>query len=201
MPHAASDDCLQSAGINRADVDSHRNGILLALAIEKAFKRLDVSFVPVSILETRKLKMKIWTPPGLRPVRGKHPGDVRPLPLWSGSRQLIGAFEGDVLFCGANSVLKRALSYQALLAYRRARSNHWLNDDEEAPFDSSTPTLCSEFQFNREAITKWMASSETIVPAAGAFVSVVESDSVSESPSVSDSASVSESPSAASASE
>jgi hypothetical protein len=155
MPHSATDDMLQFAGISRAEVDSARNCLLLAYKVEKAFDRLDISFVPVSVLQPYTYKLVIWTPRGLKrgAVRRKHPGDIRLQPLWQDSAIQIGQFEGRHLFCGENIVLKRALSNQACFAFLRARKRGWVSESEEAPIEFGSPQQSeTEFRSSRLAL-------------------------------------------------
>ncbi len=77
--------------------------------------------------------------------RPHHPGDGRSTKLWTGKKQphIIGEYEGNELMhgtSGGQAPLKRALSYQAWLAYNRAKKLHWLADDEEGlPEEFGTP--------------------------------------------------------------
>jgi hypothetical protein len=131
LPHAASQPIVLAAGLTRIDVGTPRNGLLLHSAVEKAFDRLDISFVPGSILEPNSLFLKIWTAPGLRP-KSDHPGDARFIAVGSGT---LSDYEGRRLTWPVRVAhpLKRALSFQARLACERARKNDWT--------DGSTDTL------------------------------------------------------------
>ena len=127
------------------------------MLLVKAFDRLDVSFVPLAGtapagLTPDRYVLRIWTPVNLAPDnrltnsgRPRHPGDARSIKLWVGKKQphTIGEYDGNELMHGASAgqaPLKRALSYQAWLAYNRAKKLHWLADDEEGlPEEFGTP--------------------------------------------------------------
>jgi len=159
LPHSTDDDTLAYAGLTRDEVDSARNALLLAAGIENRFDRLDISFVPLSPLTPQRYILKIWTPVGL-PAMGKvgkqgyHPGDVRLLPLFgkvAPAHPLIGAYEGAELIFGSPVAppLRRALSFQAWLAYDRAKKRGWLTaENAEAPEEFGTPND-SPFQRQR----------------------------------------------------
>lgn len=155
-PQSSPIDTLNYAGLTRAEVDSVRNGLLLGVGIEKAFDRLDISFVPLSPVTPNRFIMRIWTPNGLATSGIKktyHPGDVRLLPLWKSKRnpRRIGRFEGSELVYGAvdKLPLRRALSYQAWLAYDRAVKLGWVDMSTDPPPDFGTPNS-SPFQIQRE---------------------------------------------------
>jgi hypothetical protein len=154
-PHSSPIGTLNHAGLTRAEVESVRNGLLLAVGIEDAFDRLDVSFLPLSPLTPDRFVLKIWTPLGLAASgaagkKGYHLGDARLLSLWTCKQpRTIGSYEGRELLYGASSPLRRALSYQAWLAYDRARLQGWIPDAaEEPPPDFGTPNN-SPFQLQR----------------------------------------------------
>ncbi len=75
--------------------------------------------------------MKIWTVPGLR-RKSDHPGDARFIAVGSVT---LSDFDGRRLTWPVRAAhpLKRALSFQARLAFERARKNDWT--------DGSTDTL------------------------------------------------------------
>ena len=156
-PHCSPIDTLNYAGLTRAEVDSVRNALLLADGIEKAFDRLDISFVPLSPVTPDRFVLKIWTSAGLAASgvvgkKGYHIGDVRPLPIWNSKKQQhsIGEYEGSELLYGPSSSapLRRALSYQAWLAYDRALKQGWVSSAQEPPPDFGTPND-SPFQRQR----------------------------------------------------
>jgi hypothetical protein len=185
MPHSAKVDTLEYAGISRDEVNSARNCILLAVEIENAFDRLDVSFVPLDLMHQSRFLLKVWTPRGLQPgcIRKGHPGDVRSVALWPGCSSSIGDFEGVELFCGANSVLKRALSFQAWHAYHRAKSEHW-EAASAAPVDfgSLSPDRdVSQFQRSREIVLRALGDPEALGAAAAATAAAAAASEVSES--------------------
>ena len=158
-PHSSPIDILNYAGLTRAEVESERNGLLLAEGIEDAFDRLDLSFVPLSPLTPERYVMKIWTRVGLAAsgTLGKksyHPGDARSLPLWRSKKNpppSIGCCDGCELLYGVppQPPLRRALSYQAWLAYDRAVKLEWIDaSSEPPPIDFGTPND-SPFQRQR----------------------------------------------------
>jgi hypothetical protein len=152
MPHSVKATSLLHFGITRFEVDSVRNCLMLSTAIEKAFDRLDVSFVPKDVLHPDTLVLKIWTPLGLpQGSVNKHFGDAQTIPLWDGSAFQIGMFEGHELFCGSNLVLKSALSNQAWYAFLRSKTLGWVDAEDSVPDHFGTPEReSSEFQQARK---------------------------------------------------
>ena len=150
-PHSAKAMTLAHIGISRQEVDSARNCLLLSKAIEKAFDRMDVSFVPKDMLHPNTFVLKIWTPLGLPPgVERNQRGDARTISLWDGSKFKIGEFEGHELFCGSNSVLTSALSHQAFHAFIRSKTQGWVDAGDSPPDHFGTPERdSSEFLRSR----------------------------------------------------
>jgi hypothetical protein len=79
--------------------------LFLSKGVEKAFDKLQISFIPVDILNPSSFKMKIWD------------DACRTLPIWEGSTHLIMNFEGSILNLMGHKPFRRCLSYQAYQAY------------------------------------------------------------------------------------
>jgi HNH endonuclease len=87
------------------DIQSTRNGLFLCSKIEESFDKLDLSFVPVDILHPSQYKMVIWK------------DSCKTKSVMKGSLKLIGEYDEVSLELGELEPYRRALSYQALLAY------------------------------------------------------------------------------------
>lgn len=158
-----------STAVSCATADADLCVCLAAACVHgEAFDRLDVSFVPLSPLAPHRFVMKIWTPPGCPASgtpgkQGYHEGDVRPLPLWSNGNDVSVHTIGEQQWAGAELIhgaaagsgpMRRALSYQAWLAYDRALKNGWVEDaGAETPPEFGTPqSPPSPFQRQRSLI-------------------------------------------------
>jgi hypothetical protein len=140
MPHSVKATSLLHLGITRGEVDSVRNCLMLSTAIEKAFDRLDVSFVPRRVASRHVGAQDLdsaGTSTGLCAQalrrRSNHP-------FVGGSAFQIGMFVGHELFCGSNSVLKSALSNQARYAFLRSKSLGWVDAEDSVPDHSVRPS-------------------------------------------------------------
>jgi hypothetical protein len=152
MPLNSTDQQIEAANILRFELCSTYNCLLVADQIKRAYQRLDISFVPAS---NNTYVMKIWTPVGLHSSH-KYRGDVRGIPLWDNtsgqvSSKLIGEFEGQLLFVGANELFTQALVYQELFAFRQARERRWIGRDEK-PSESAIMALFSMLQRQPDGI-------------------------------------------------
>ena len=87
------------------DIQSTRNGLLLCSKIKESFDKLELSFVPVDILHPSQYKMVIWK------------DSCKAKSVMKGSLKLIGEYDEVSLELGELEPYRRALSYQALLAY------------------------------------------------------------------------------------
>jgi hypothetical protein len=95
---------LDSIGMTEQDINSPRNFLLLSKNIEKAFDKLQLSFVKENPL-SNNLVMKIWD------------NSIRSKKIWEGSDHVIGSYDGAILRLGHHIPFKRAMSYQAYQAY------------------------------------------------------------------------------------
>jgi hypothetical protein len=102
------------------DTSSVRNGLFLASNVEKAFDRLQLSFIKSSPLSDM-LVLKIWD------------DSCRDTPIWTGHETTIGDLDGQELVLGSHRPYKRALSYHACQAYLRN------NIDGVPPIPYGTP--------------------------------------------------------------
>lgn len=94
--------------MTEADVNSLRNGLLLAKNFEVAFNRLQLSFVKSNPL-SQNLYLQIWD------------DSCRNEPIYDGSTRTIGDFEGEVLNLGSHRPFRRALSFQAYQAFLQSK--------------------------------------------------------------------------------
>ena len=92
---------LKKLGYTAQDIDSIRNALFLAQNIEIAFDRLQLCFVKNPHPLTDGFVMKIYD-------------DVcRNVPLYTGSNEVIGKFDGKALTLGVHSPFQSALCYHA----------------------------------------------------------------------------------------
>lgn len=105
---------LQSLNLNEADVDSPKNGLLLAFNIERAFDSMWISFVQNPLKEGRYLIMKIW-----------NEENFIDHPLFPGCLQTIMNFKEFRLnlslpfSSGEHNPLLRGLAFQVYHAYNK----------------------------------------------------------------------------------
>ena len=96
---------LKKLGYTAPDIDCVRNGLFLAYNIEQAFDKLQLCFVdnPHPLIDG--LVMKIY--------------DVvcRDVPLYTGSNEVIGDFDGRALTLGSHSPFQSALCYHAYYTF------------------------------------------------------------------------------------
>ena len=107
-----------SIGMKQSDVQDIRNCLLLAKEIEKAFNELQLSFMKTHPLHDR-LYLKIWD------------NSIRDTPIFDDATMTIGECEGARLKLGEiptdlykHNPFRRALSYQAYLAYLKYKHLH-----------------------------------------------------------------------------
>jgi len=112
---------LKYVGLEKVDVNNVRNGLFLAFGIEKAFDKLQISFIKSNPLKD-VLCLHIWD------------DECRKTPLWFGHKQTIGDFDGSPLLLGKHDPFKRCLSYQAYQAHLNS------NTKEDFPLYFGTPT-------------------------------------------------------------
>jgi hypothetical protein len=99
------------------------NFMVLDTALESAFDRLMISFVQQDILHTTVFVLKIW--------------DISCVETLLGNGQKIGDYKGLVLNVPKSvAVSRRALSYQALMAYFHAKQRN--HEDIDVPVDFSS---------------------------------------------------------------
>ena len=110
--------CVESLG-------QRQYGLFLAVGIEKAFDKLQISFVKSNPLKG-DLYLRIWDE------------TCRSTPLWPGCNVTIGDFDGCALSLGEHQPFKRCLSYQAYQAYQAYL--HCSSVEKEAPTYFGTPT-------------------------------------------------------------
>jgi len=114
IPCATTNLILASLQLSLADTNNPRNVLFLSKGVEKAFDKLQISFIPVDILNPSSFKMKIWD------------DACRILPIWEGSTRLISDFDGSVLNMMGHNPFRRCLSYQAYQAYiNQPKSADW----------------------------------------------------------------------------
>ena len=104
IPCAGDPRKLSYLGLTATDVSSTKNGLFLAEGIEKAFDKMELTFVRVSPL-LDALHLHIWQDS----CRGK--------PLWRGSLHTVGEFDGAELRLNGHVVYKRALCFHAYQCY------------------------------------------------------------------------------------
>lgn len=95
---------LASIGLTQDDVNSVKNGLMLAFGIHNEFDNLRISFVKSNPL-SETLYMKIWD------------DTCRNTLLFEGSQRTVGEFDGAMLNLGTHQPFKRALSCQAYMAF------------------------------------------------------------------------------------
>jgi hypothetical protein len=113
---------LKYVGLEKCDVNNVRNGLFLAFGIEKAFDKLQISFIKSNPLKD-ELYLHIWD------------DACRTTPLWEGHEQTIGNFDGSPLLLGAHKPFMRCLSYHAYQAYINSNCAK-----EDFPLYFGTPT-------------------------------------------------------------
>lgn len=131
LPADTKSDILKDIPMDRDELVSPRNGLFLAKEIERAFDRLQISFVAKDVLNPECLVMVIWDE------------RVKETPLWKeyncngqsgGSCSVkIGDCENFVLKLRGHNPIKRGLSYQAAMAYASAVFTNLLSSEEKPP--------------------------------------------------------------------
>ena len=119
------------------ELQSPRNGLFLAKEVEAAFDRLQISFIPQDILNPSTLVMVIWS------------DEVKSTPLWKESASSglksskctlkIGEYEGRVLDLKGHDPIKRALAYQATMAYNYTLSEERKKKIAQPPLFGTPP--------------------------------------------------------------
>lgn len=103
---------IQSLGLTLDDLNTSPNLVFWAINIERAYEKLQISFVKsVSLNFTEEYVMKIWD------------DSIRASPIWKGSLRTIGEFENKPLILGKHVIMKRGLSFHAIQAYNTYSSS------------------------------------------------------------------------------
>lgn len=105
LPSSTIADTADVLEMSLDDIQSTRNGLFLCKKIEESFDQLELSFVPVDILHPSQYKMVIWK------------DSCKTKSVIKGSLKLIGQYDEHSLELGGLEPYRRALSFQALLAY------------------------------------------------------------------------------------
>jgi hypothetical protein len=170
IPVSAGFPLLNFIGIAPGEIDTVRNGLLLAKNIELAFDQLRLSFLPQNELDSNSLILKIWDPA------------VRFMPIWPENELLIGKFEGRALDFPNQSIptratatekvsicspvvlsisaaalaspCLRALCYQADKAREYAIVQGWVRGDEPMVARFGTPPRASLYEECLAAVSK-----------------------------------------------
>jgi hypothetical protein len=147
LPHSllnSKHHLLQLTGLSAVEISNSRNTLLLCTGIEKAFDRLDCSFVQ-SESDPTVFVLKIWTPRGACPDGKKFHGDVRSLSIfWKGPiprDSTISEFEGVALNFGPMGIIpyRRSFEFQTQAAFQRAKQQGWLEPDQFCPKFTLSP--------------------------------------------------------------
>lgn len=105
LPSSTSTEIADILEMTLGDIQATRNGLFLCKRIEESFDELGLSFVPIDILHPNEYKMVIWK------------DDYKKRFVIKGSSRAIGLYDGLPLNLGNLIPFRRALSYQAFLAY------------------------------------------------------------------------------------
>ena len=114
LPHSAKADVQQSLEMFDK-VDDDRNLLWLCPNLERAFDRMEISFVPESVL-SRRLKLHVWNKAILDNRLWYGEVDTSGKRIIKKSKDRIRDFVGKCLTC-PNDPFRRCLSYQAFFAY------------------------------------------------------------------------------------
>eukprot|EP01041_Mallomonas_annulata_P004807 gene4807-9585_t len=106
---AWSPDFQETARLRKEDLNCTRNLLFLSKNIEKAFDKLQISFIKSTDNLEFNLFLKIWD------------SSVYDMPIWLNSEHTIGKYNGCKLNGRRNNPFKRALSYQAYQAFIKCR--------------------------------------------------------------------------------
>jgi hypothetical protein len=140
-----------AAGVPADEVDTPRNALLLGSNIERAFDKLQLSFVPSNPFDSATLVLKIWD------------DSIRKTDVFPGAGRTIGEFDGKPLDFPGQPLLKRAtispfipcrraLWLHAYLARESAISSGWKHPDEPAVAPFGTPARESPFLSTLQAL-------------------------------------------------
>jgi hypothetical protein len=139
IPAVTPLETIRKLNLKVEDIDSVRNGLLLARNIERAFDNLDISFVRNPLVQM-ELVMKIW-----------NPATFKDKPLFVGSQHFVSQFNGWKLNLDyqdesgrKHEPFLRGLAYQSFQAYLKWK---FIVDIEE-PHDYSSEQE-SNFAKNR----------------------------------------------------
>ena len=112
IPRATEPRLLRVFDMKKEDLNDCRNGLFLTANIEKAFDKLELSFVKSENPLEISLRLKIWD------------DKCKSIPLFSGCARTIGEYDGAVLNLSSKNgagvshrPFKRGLSYQAYHAH------------------------------------------------------------------------------------
>jgi hypothetical protein len=103
IPCTANEAKIEHLGLRLESLNTSPNLIFWAIAIERAYECLKISFVKAPLAD--EYLLKIWD------------DNIRMEPIWEGSNRTIGEFENAPLDLGKRVVLTRGLSFQAIQAY------------------------------------------------------------------------------------
>jgi len=136
-----------SLGYGKADIENIRNSILLCKGIEEAFNHKFISFVPSDKpFSSNRYKLHIWV------------DAIKTEPIYEGSAQTIGSFDGAALDLTIGSFLhnpfKRALSYQAFRAFKMWGKGFGLT---ELPEDSDTSVYQGAYKQKKATYAQQLA--------------------------------------------
>ena len=161
VPVSAQRTQLRACGMDRRDLNSTRNGLMLAKNIERAFDALRLSFVPKDPFRSSSLALKIWDPSlfeekeSVCDASNITIASCEGSPLMFEGNSLIGE---EVPYDSASMPFRRALSFQAQHAFAHAQAMGWVSRDEEFhPF--GTPTKTNKFATIFEVPLESLASS------------------------------------------
>ena len=107
LPSNSQTSVLHELQLDRNDLSGTRNALFLAANIHRCFERLQLSFIPVSQSHAHNFSYKMVL----------HDPAVASMSIWDGHKSTIGMFVDHYLNIAGHSPFRRALAYQAYMAY------------------------------------------------------------------------------------
>ena len=134
LPSKTTEEVAEMLEMSLEDIQSVRNGLFLCKAIEENFDNLSLSFVPIDVLHPNKYKMVIWK----EACKKKF--------VIKGRGEQIGEYENLELNLQHLRPFRRALSFQAFLAYDSLSTNDKKKFQTTAPDYFGTPPKSSNLE-------------------------------------------------------
>lgn len=132
LPSSTTEEVAAILEMSLDDLQSVRNGLFLCKGIEESFDQLALSFVPSNVLLPNQYKMVIWK------------DRYREKLIFKNKGAKIGQYDNFTLNKGELLPFRRALSYQAFLAFDSLSTDDKMRFQSQEPAYFGTPVKSSD---------------------------------------------------------